>query len=106
MQDKKAGPGAAIGAGVGFGIGVGLVLARDVTEFTTYKSNLTSEGAEKLSEVFLNSSDYGLSCPISSHSMFDIPVSIRTCKQTFEKKFLVEYVQKKGECPITRRPRY
>lgn len=99
-----AGPGAAIGAGVGFGIGVGLVLSRDLTEFSAYKSRLTKKGCEELSQIFLNNSERGLSCPISMNSMFDVPVSLETCKETFERKDLKDWVRKNGTCPITRKP--
>ena len=99
-----AAPGAAIGAAVGLGIGVSVAIAIDITEFISYKSQLTNEAADELTEIFKNSSETGLQCPISFTCMFDIPVRLHTCNETFERKSLKEWVVKHGTCPITRLP--
>ena len=99
-----AGPGAGIGAAVGLGVGVAAVLAIDLTGFIKYKSTLTIQASDELSEIFQNTDSIGARCPISFTTMFNIPACLDTCYETFERDELKKWVTKHGTCPITRKP--
>lgn len=99
-----AGPGAGIGAAVGLGVGVATVVAIDLTGFVFYKATLTKEAANELSEIFKNSIDNGLQCPISFNTMFDVPACLPTSKQVYERDELKKWVKLHGTCPMTRIP--